>query len=177
MSGFRGQTRRQCIQCVIFYCVPTRPSAAFVAAVAEMIEAETDLMWRFLRSKHKHLTPAVTLVLNRLNHEGPMRLTALASAEDTSQPAMTQLVQRMEQQGLLKRLSDPDDGRAALVALSDSGREIYDRRTENHRSRLAQLLAELPAEDRQTLWLAARVAAPIVRRLTEIAEARPQNFD
>jgi DNA-binding MarR family transcriptional regulator len=36
-----------------------------------------------------------------------MRLTALAAAEDTSQPAMTQLVQRMERQGLLQRLSDP----------------------------------------------------------------------
>jgi DNA-binding MarR family transcriptional regulator len=152
----------------------TRSSAQFVTAVAEMIETGTDLMWRFLRSKDKDLTPGATLVLNRLNHEGPMRLTALAVAEGNSQPAMTQLVQRMEHQGLLKRLSDPADGRAALVALSDGGRELYDRRTESHRSRLAALLAALPAEDKQTLWLAAQVAAPILRQLSENAGAQSQ---
>jgi DNA-binding MarR family transcriptional regulator len=60
------------------------------------------------------LSASATLVLNRLNREGPMRLTALAEAEGASQSGMTQLVQRMERQGLLERWSDPDDGRASL---------------------------------------------------------------
>ena len=137
--------------------------------ITEMIDNGTDLTWRYLLPNRKGLSASAALVLNRVNQEGPMRLTALAAAEDTSQPAMTQLVQRMERQGLLERLSDPEDGRAALVAISEPGRELWDRRTEGRRERLASLLAELSAEDAQTLLLAAHVAIPILRKLRKIA--------
>jgi DNA-binding MarR family transcriptional regulator len=140
-----------------------------VKTIADMIDTGTDLTWRYLLPNRKDLSASATLVLNRVNQEGPMRLTALAVAEDTSQPAMTQLVQRMERQGLLERLSDPEDGRAALVAVSEAGRKLWDRRTEGRRERLANLLAELTPEDAQTLLLAAHVAIPILRQLREIA--------
>jgi DNA-binding MarR family transcriptional regulator len=140
-------------------------------AIADMIDTGTDLTWRYLLPNRKDLSAPATLVLNRVNQEGPMRLTALAAAEDTSQPAMTQLVQRMERQGLLERLSDPEDGRAALVAISEAGRQLWDRRTEGRRERLAKLLAGLTPEDTQTLLLAAHVAVPILRQLREIASS------
>lgn len=138
-------------------------------AVTEMIDTGSDLTWRYLLSNRKDLSASATLVLNRVNREGPMRLTALAAAEGTSQPAMTQLVQRMERQGLLERLNDPEDGRAALVAISDAGRELWDLRTDRRRERLATLLTGLSAEDALTLWLAAQVAMPILRQLLDIA--------
>jgi DNA-binding MarR family transcriptional regulator len=140
--------------------------------IADMIDAGTDLTWRYLLPNRKDLSASATLVLNRVNQEGPMRLTALAAAEETSQPAMTQLVQRMERQGLLERLSDPEDGRAALVAISEAGRRLWDRRTEGRRERLANLLAGLTPEDAQTLLLAAHVAMPILRQLREIASSQ-----
>jgi DNA-binding MarR family transcriptional regulator len=140
--------------------------------IAEMIDAGTDLTWRYLLPNRKDLSASAVLVLNRVNQEGPMRLTALAAAEDTSQPAMTQLVQRMERQGLLRRLSDPEDGRAALVAISEAGQQLWARRTDGRRERLADLLAGLPSEDAVTLLLAAHVALPILRQLIEIAGSR-----
>jgi len=148
-----------------------RSSVDYLTTVAEMIENSTDLMWRRLLSGRKDLSPGAALVLNRLDREGPMRLTALAAAEDTRQPAMTQLVQRMEVQGLVERQSDPADGRAALVAISPGGRELWDRRTETHRLQLASLLAELPPDDARALWLAAQVAAPILSQLADIGAA------
>jgi DNA-binding MarR family transcriptional regulator len=154
-----------------------RSSLDYLTTVAEMIENSTDLMWRGLLSGRKDLNPGAALVLNRLDREGPMRLTALAAAEDTRQPAMTQLVQRMEIQGLVERQSDPADGRVALVAISAGGRELWDRRTDTHRSRLAGLLAELPADDARALWLAAQVAAPILSRLADIGVAQAKTCD
>jgi DNA-binding MarR family transcriptional regulator len=155
------------------FSVMSKSSVADTAkAVADMIDTGTDLTWRYLLPNRKDLSASATLVLNRVNQEGPMRLTALAAAEDTSQPAMTQLVQRMERQGLLERLSDPKDGRAALVAISAAGRELWELRTEGRRERLANLLAELTAEDAQTLLLAAHVAVPILRQLREIASSQ-----
>ena len=95
-----------------------------VDAIAEMIALGTDLMWRYLIDRDD-LSASAALVLNRLYREGPMRLTALAVAEGASQSGMTQLVQRMERQGLLERWSDPDDGRASLVMLGEAGRQQF----------------------------------------------------
>lgn len=145
------------------------PEGDSAKTIEEMIYTGTDLLWRFLLTDRKDLSASATLVLNRVYREGPMRLTALAAAEDTSQPSMTQLVQRMERQGLLERLSDPDDGRAALVAIGEAGQELWDRRTENRRDRLAALLPRLSAQDEMALWLAAQVAIPILRQLLEVA--------
>src|ERR1700747_2579870 len=153
----------------IFSVMAKSPVIDTAKTIADMIDTGTDLTWRYLLPNRKDLSASATLVLNRVNQEGPMRLTALAAAEDTSQPAMAQLVQRMERQGLLERLSDPEDGRAALVAISAAGRELWGGRTDGRRERLANLLAGLPSEDARTLLLAAHVAIPILRQLLAIA--------
>ncbi|MTD53328.1 MarR family transcriptional regulator [Amycolatopsis sp. RM579] len=102
-------------------------------------------------------------------HEEPRRLTTLAVAEGVSQPSMSQLVQRLERQGLVTRISDPEDGRASLVALTESGRALLQERRRIHRERLAGLIATLPAEDAAALRLAISVIQPVVGRLTETA--------
>lgn len=157
--------------------MPKSSVADTAKTIADMIDTGTDLTWRYLLPNRKDLSASATLVLNRVNQEGPMRLTALAAAEDTSQPAMTQLVQRMERQGLLERLADPDDGRAALVAISEAGLDVWQRRTDGRRERLANLLAELSPDDAQTLLLAAHVAMPILRKLVEIAGSQPASAE
>jgi DNA-binding MarR family transcriptional regulator len=91
--------------------------------------------------------------LGRLNEEGPVRLTALATAADISQPSMTELVQRLERQGLAIRLIDPEDGRAALVDITNTGRALLDERRRDRRERLAELLTALSPDDEATLTL------------------------
>jgi DNA-binding MarR family transcriptional regulator len=60
---------------------------------------------------------------------------------------------------------DPEDGRAALVDVSDAGRALLTRQARVRRDRLAQLLEALSQEDEAALTLAKHVALPIVRRL------------
>jgi DNA-binding MarR family transcriptional regulator len=111
------------------------------------------------------LSHTAAMTLARLEAERPVRLTALAAAEGVSQPAMTQLVQRLEREGLVNRVSDPDDGRAALVGITEAGRALLiDRRRARH-DRLAELLATLPPGDEATLGLALHVALPLIRQL------------
>jgi DNA-binding MarR family transcriptional regulator len=138
-----------------------------VDAIAEMIALGTDMMWRYLIDRDD-LSASAALVLNRLYREGPMRLTALASAEGASQSGMTQLVQRMERQGLLERWSDPDDGRASLVMLGEAGLRNFEARAEVRRQRIAELLPAVSRDDQVALWLAAQV---VVRVLTQMRES------
>ena len=111
------------------------------------------------------LSLTAALALGRLNEEGPIRLTTLAAAEGISQPSMTQLIQRLERQGLATRINDPEDGRAALVNITNTGRALLDARRRDRRDRLAELLMALSPEDEATLTLAMHVALPIIHRL------------
>jgi DNA-binding MarR family transcriptional regulator len=149
--------------------VPSADEASH--AVDALIDVGTDLMFRFLVDRDA-MSASAGLVINRLFREGPMRLTALAEAEGSSQSGMTQLVQRMERQGLLERWSDPDDGRASLVKIGAAGRQLWDARLDTRRRRIAGLLADLPEDDRMALWLAAEVAARLLRDVRQIADSR-----
>jgi DNA-binding MarR family transcriptional regulator len=97
-------------------------------------------------------------------------VTALAAAASIGQPAMTELVQRLERQSLVIRVDDPGDGRAALVTITDAGRALLDDQQRDRRDRLAELLTALPADDEATLTLAMRVALPVIRRLIDDAQ-------
>lgn len=134
-----------------------------------MIISSADLLWRHLVDRDD-LSASATLVLNRLDQEGPMRVTALAEAEGASQSGMTQLVQRMERQGLLERRSDPDDGRACLVMVGEAGRRMWDARADVRKQRIADLLTGLSDDDQVALRLAAQVAARLLDQMREIAD-------
>jgi len=113
------------------------------------------------------LTAAATL--SNLERRGPARLTDLATQQGVSQPAMTQLVTRLQDAGLVVRAPDPDDGRVVLVHVTDAGRaELVDRR-EVRTSRLGALLDQLPADERAALY----AALPAIESLTRLA-AEPE---
>ncbi|KAA0092800.1 MarR family transcriptional regulator [Mycolicibacterium sp. P1-18] len=143
------------------------------------MDVATDLLIRHLADR-SGLSAAAAMLLNRLAQEGPARLTTLAWLEGTSQPAMTQMIQRLERQGLVERCGDPDDGRAAIVSLAPDARVRLDDRTVARRARLADLMDTLSSEDEFSLALAAQVALPILRRLSEnaaVASARRRTAD
>ena len=132
-----------------------------------MLEQASILTTRHITNQELSLTSA--LALSRLNREGPIRLTTLAAAEGIAQPSMTQLIQRLERQGLATRINDPEDGRVALVNITNAGRALMDDRRRDRRDRLAELLKALSPEDEAALILAANVALPIIRRLVHNA--------
>ncbi|ASW57609.1 hypothetical protein CIK06_11305 [Plantactinospora sp. KBS50] len=97
-------------------------------------------------------------VLSRLDDLGPHRLSDLAVAEGVTQPAMTQLVSRLERDALAERAGDPADGRVVLVGITAAGRDRIRARRRARAERLRGLLAGLPAEDRAALARSLRIA-------------------
>jgi DNA-binding MarR family transcriptional regulator len=115
------------------------------------------------------------MLLRTLDEEGPTRLTELASATGVTQPAMTQLVGRMEREGFMVRLIDPDDARATLVDLTDAGRALRGELLESVHERLDELLDTLSPDEEATLGLAMRVALPLIEQLTRHAAEHPKS--
>jgi DNA-binding MarR family transcriptional regulator len=137
--------------------------------VVEGFEQAAILIVRHM-SDPAALSLTTTMVLDTLNREGPARVTTLAAAARVGQPSMTELVHRLERQGLATRINDPEDGRAALVTITNAGQALLDEQRRKRRDRLAERLTALPAEDEATLTLAMHVALPIIRRLIHDAD-------
>jgi DNA-binding MarR family transcriptional regulator len=144
---------------------PARPQAAEIAAGLERLLG----LIRRLSPPGLSLTAGATL--STLERSGPCRLTALAAHEGVTQPAMTQLVGRLEDQGLAERCMDPADGRAVNVQITPAGLDLLAQRRAYRAERLSGLLAGLsPAE--QTALAA---ALPAISALTNApAEIRTE---
>ncbi|MCW2625727.1 MarR family transcriptional regulator [Mycobacterium sp.] len=140
--------------------------------VGELLDQALDLTARFL-SDRADLSASAAFAMNRVCREGPIRLTTLAAKEGVSQPSMTQLIQRLERLGLVTRLADPDDGRAALIGITGLGQTLLDDRKRIRRERLTALLERLTSEEKSALWLASRVALPVLGRLVVHADCPP----
>jgi DNA-binding MarR family transcriptional regulator len=112
------------------------------------------------------LTAASTL--RRLDRSGPQRLCDLYAPEGVSQPAMTQLVTRLEKDGLAQRGSDPADGRVVVVSITEVGRAVVQRRRSGNIQAFAERLDRLSAEDRAAIL----AALPAMERLGDLIAKR-----
>jgi DNA-binding MarR family transcriptional regulator len=75
---------------------------------------------RRLRAEPGPAMPQLT-VLGRLDRHGPASVSELAAGERMRPQSMAQTVRELEGAGLVARRPDPDDGRRALVELTDTG--------------------------------------------------------
>jgi DNA-binding MarR family transcriptional regulator len=93
-------------------------------------------------------------VLATLLQSGPMRLGALAEVEGVSAPAMTRIVASLEDLGHVRRTPDPADGRAHLVAVTESGDDLVARGRSQRLRALAHRLEKLTPDARERLLAA-----------------------
>jgi DNA-binding MarR family transcriptional regulator len=114
-----------------------------------------------------HLSLATGAVLARLVREGPMTITALATAESVSQPSMTQLVSRLERDGLARKTAAPLDRRLVAVQVTAQGRRVVQQRRRERASVLQQLVAELKPSDVKAI----RASGPALTRLTKLMDS------
>src|SRR5258705_11544372 len=112
---------------------------ALAAGIAAGVERLIGLVRSLSPADGLSLTAAATLAT--LERSGPRRLTALAAREGVTQPAMTQLVARLQDAGLVERVADPADGRVGQVRITAEGQARLARRPAVRAQRVAVLLA------------------------------------
>ncbi len=125
----------------------TRDSLA--AALAADFERIIGLFRSLSPASGLSMTAAATLAgIERL---GPQRLTVLAAREGVTQPAMTQLISRLEESGLVRREPCAEDGRVVLVDITEPGRATLAHRRSARAERLAAIIAQLSPDHRAAL--------------------------
>lgn len=97
------------------------------------------------------LQPTQTLVLTQLVSTGPMRVGELAAGVPCSQPTATVAVASLEAAGYVRRESDPADGRAIRVVITEAGRDLLLSLAHGEARELADRLNRLHLADPELL--------------------------
>jgi DNA-binding MarR family transcriptional regulator len=107
--------------------VSTAAKADQVDYVASNLLARATLLVRLLLKQvpSRQLTRTEAEVLQSLR-DGPRRITELADLGCVAQPTMTLLVKRLEDNGWVARERLPEDGRVAMISITDAGLELAD---------------------------------------------------
>jgi DNA-binding MarR family transcriptional regulator len=145
--------------------VPVHDLDTGAHAVATRFDRIFQLLRRVMPVDNLSLTAASTL--RRLEDGGTLRLTELSCLEGITQPAMTQLISRLEKDNLAERVKHTTDGRVVLVRITPAGREALRARRAARAQRLGELLAALPDADREAI----EAALPALDRVVEMGNA------
>ncbi len=150
----------------MFVRVATTPASVSVDTAQHDLALTVQRLFAALRRLSPpgiSLSAAATLAT--LEREGPQRLTELAVREGVTQPAMTQIVTRLERDALAARTADAADRRVVLVEITQGGRDLLRHRRDVRAERVAALLAQLDPADRAAI----EAALPALGRLADHA--------
>ena len=89
------------------------------------------------------------LVLNQLIYRGAARPTDIAEALELTTSHISKIISRLEVAGLVRRAPAPDDTRAVVVGLTDSGRAAARRVTSCADSMFQEIFADWDEKDRE----------------------------
>lgn len=127
--------------------------------IADLLHSAAIHLLRRLRDEDEGagLSAPRLSALSVIVFAGPITMGDLAAAEQVQPPTISRLVKDLERDGLVARVSDPDDGRVQRVKATAKGRRLLNEGRRRRVERLAADLAELPTKDRQLLGRAAKV--------------------
>jgi DNA-binding MarR family transcriptional regulator len=103
------------------------------------------------------------MALFRVHYHGPCGVSEIADHLDVSRAAASQLVDRLVQQGLLRRWEHPTDRRIKLVALTEAGASLVAEGIDARQRWMDELTEVLSLEEQRSI-------ADTLGRLTEAAQ-------
>ena len=90
-------------------------------------------------------------ILGALLHKGPMPINRIGEKVLLTSGSMTAAVNRMEKDGLVKRIQDPSDGRCFYVHLTQKGRHMIKKSYAKHEKTLEKIASVLSDSERKEL--------------------------
>ena len=129
---------------------------------AELVSRLRSVIHRLARvlndtSTGEDLTPTQYSVLAMVRIRGPLGLTdltELTELEGLNPTMLSRVVKVLDERGLIRRMQDPGDLRAARVAVTPAGEQVHNRVREQRTKVVSECLLGLPADTRARLLAA-----------------------
>jgi DNA-binding MarR family transcriptional regulator len=152
-------------------------SSQMDAGTAELAAEIRLLVGRLARRLRQEaaagLTPSQLSALASVERLGPLQLGDLARVETVAPPTLSRAIARLETQGLVRRHTDPTDGRAVLVEVTATGRRAIRDLRRARTAFLAERLRRLTEDDRVVVARAVRLLGDMVAEPDPVPEHAP----
>ena len=135
--------------------------------IAEALPQRSSALSRLFLTRSTVCVSRTEVGVLRTLNDGSRRITELATEERVTQPAITLLVNRLEERGWVKRIPDPSDGRAVLVSLTPVGEETFEQLRAEYRALLHEEMAMLDDGEVETLAAAVEILDQLIARLSQ----------
>src|ERR1700733_11967653 len=135
--------------------------------IAEALPQRSSALSRLFLTRSTVCVSRTEVGVLRTLSDGPRRITELAAEERVTQPAITLLVNRLEERGWVKRVPDLSDGRAVLVTLTAKGEETFAKLRAEYRALLHEEMAMLDDNEVETLAAAVEILDKLIARLSQ----------
>jgi DNA-binding MarR family transcriptional regulator len=122
-------------------------------------------------STGEDLTPTQYSVLALVRVRGPLGLTELTELEGLNPTMLSRVVKALDERGLIRRMQDPGDLRAAHVAVTPEGEQVHDRVRNQRTKVLSECLHGLPPDATAALLAAVPDLEALAEALKPLAEA------
>jgi DNA-binding MarR family transcriptional regulator len=116
------------------------------------------------------LTPTQYSVLALVRSRGPLGLTELTELEGLNPTMLSRVVKVLDERGLVRRMPDPGDLRAARLAATAEGERVHDRVRAERTRVVSDCLHALPPETAKLLLS----AVPDLEALAEALKPPPK---
>jgi DNA-binding MarR family transcriptional regulator len=145
---------------------PTLPGRLRYTPANEAANALDALIVRWSRKERSQesatgSTPGRLQLLTHLVESGPTAVGRLAHELDVSPPAITRMVDGLEDDGLVRRLPDPSDRRAVLVRATPAGQRWLDSSRAARVRELSMRLKRLSPAELATITRATGILAKL----------------
>lgn len=123
-------------------------------------------------STEEGLTPTQASVLGLVALRGPLRLAELAELEGLNPTMLSRIVRKLDEAGLIRRLADPSDLRAARAEITADGAAVAERVRAQRTQVVSACLDKLPDETSEELLRALPALESLAEELHEVGTAR-----
>jgi len=83
-----------------------------------------------------------------LDYRGEQRIADLAEMLAVNSSTVTRLSERLVRKHLVRRVADPDDGRATRIAITEQGRTVVEAVTARRRAEISKIVRKMPPASR-----------------------------
>jgi len=118
-------------------------------AVAVLVRRAESI--RQAQPEPEQLLRSAYLLLAELERRGPMGVAALANSMELDVSTVSRQVIPLDQQGLVHRLSNPNDGRMSVIEITPEGVTQLTRTRDRRHAVYADILQDWSADDRAAL--------------------------
>ncbi|HEY5397276.1 MAG TPA: MarR family transcriptional regulator [Trebonia sp.] len=116
------------------------------------------------------LTPTQYSVLALVRSRGPLGLAELTELEGLNPTMVSRIIKVLDERGLIRRMPDPHDLRAARLTATPMGEQMHDRVRAQRTQVLSERLGRLSPETAESLL----AAVPAMEALAEAVKPLPR---